>query len=135
MSDRRKTPTIVIAAAILVGSLLVGVLITHFFGRRNDIPAAVPAGARVDGLLDAPSGAGPVWDRRARTIPRRAPRQVAGLAWVDASDAGVAAYLDLNKELASASNVSWVADLSNAQNHALVELNTAYTRAVRDLLK
>lgn len=59
----------------------------------------------------------------------------ASLGWLDAYDAGFAAYLELRKGLAEATHLDWLTDLTESNTQALTQLNAVYSKAVRDLVK
>src|ERR1700712_2488662 len=57
------------------------------------------------------------------------------LAWLDAYDSGFAAFLELGKTAAGASQVEALTSLAEFNTSALSEINATFTKAARELLQ
>ena len=58
-----------------------------------------------------------------------------GSAALDSYEKTVASYVDYRQQLADATQLDWVTTVVKAQNDFITEITTAYTSAVRDVLK
>ena len=56
-------------------------------------------------------------------------------AAVEGYQKSVASYVDFRQQLAEATQLDWVTTVVKAQNDFITEVATAYTSAVRDILK
>ncbi|MCW2644594.1 MAG: hypothetical protein QOF87_2154 [Pseudonocardiales bacterium] len=59
----------------------------------------------------------------------------AGLATLDAYEKAVAALVDVEDKVASASQVEWVSTLATTHAKFITDLSTSYAKAARGLLK
>jgi hypothetical protein len=58
-----------------------------------------------------------------------------GNAVLDSYEKAVASYVDYRQQVAGATQLEWVNTVVKAQNDFITEVATAYTSAVRDILK
>ena len=58
-----------------------------------------------------------------------------GNAALDSYEKAVASYVDYRQQVAGATQLDWVNTVVKAQNDFITEVTTAYTSAVRDVLK
>jgi hypothetical protein len=58
-----------------------------------------------------------------------------GKAAIDGYQKTVASYVDFRQQLAEATQLDWVTTVVKAQNDFITEVTSAYTSAVRDVLK
>src|SRR5215211_5077380 len=58
-----------------------------------------------------------------------------GNAVLDGYEKAIASYVDFRQQLADATQLDWVSTVVKAQNDFITEVSSAYTSAVRDVLK